>query len=280
MDTAIVCSVPFCYNKSTNSKITFYNYPQDENLRCIWLKNCGIEEICFSNTHKICENHFETKMLLGPSELVPSAIPTLFSDEIIKNRKLEDSQVVVKLETESVNIDFQYQQNSLEFENSTLSNVKNEHSNNSNGVTSTKTNDHFNKTQIDNFSPLLLKTELDDTKSPANFENQFKNDTIANSVIHLKMDTTSYLPNSSFSSNNYYNEEQSTSVPNNSRGEFPPDTEEVKNLRNIKKKLQMQLKSKSVSTFYLKLAKKYLPPDLFEKVKSRIEKQISVFGDF
>ncbi|XP_050435993.1 THAP domain-containing protein 1-like [Adelges cooleyi] len=97
--TGMRCSVKFCNNRACDKKRSFFRYPIKEPERCkVWMKNCQTEHLAeqLVDSHKVCADHFEKKMFLNASvknRLVFNAVPTVFNDDIINQRKQHNESI-------------------------------------------------------------------------------------------------------------------------------------------------------------------------------------------
>ncbi|XP_050543838.1 uncharacterized protein LOC126906933 [Daktulosphaira vitifoliae] len=169
-----LCSVPFCINISRrieNGKpLKFYTFPKDDNLRGVWIKNCGLEyfyeELNARKRLKVCEKHFETKMFKKQS-ILPTAVPTLFSDLSINYINHKESEVflksTIKPQSHCLNI-------SSAHETCLNYGEQNKDQSNSFCLPSPYIDEHFSESKPDLFNSSVTKTETNRTMDLINSE--------------------------------------------------------------------------------------------------------------
>ncbi|XP_050543842.1 uncharacterized protein LOC126906934 isoform X2 [Daktulosphaira vitifoliae] len=285
-----MCTVPFCNSRRRENEKTnfFFKFPKDDNLCAVWIKNCGveylIEKVISPKCPRVCEKHFERKMFICDNRLLRTAVPTIFDDEFLKYKELNDSQVALELQRRSVNSEFQYD-NINSFSETKISNdVKFIQPCSTQDVLLTITEDHLNETKGDILNYLVFKAEIDKTKEFGvfNLTHQNMSENINNSGLQSKISDFLYEPctSSSLSSNiNFFNQ---TVCSTNDSSMYQKCIIERQPKEDVKifKKSHKKKRRRYISPRYLKLSEKYLPNDLFQKVKSHIEKQRSIFGNF
>lgn len=82
------CSVKNCSSKVSKKNTSFFCYPNNTELRKVWIQNCGTAKDINPNifatrkcNYKVCSLHFEDSMFLNlekKNRLKPTAYPTLF----------------------------------------------------------------------------------------------------------------------------------------------------------------------------------------------------------
>ncbi|XP_050544062.1 uncharacterized protein LOC126907079 [Daktulosphaira vitifoliae] len=160
-------------------------------------------------------------------------------------------------------------------------NLISEQSNELQDVLSILPNDHFSQTKSTTCNYLVFRTDIDEkTNLDVNIIKQ-KYEKENHSVIQLNKGFLLDKTNSSIFSNiTFLNETMAYSAVDSSIDQKLIIEDQHKNERVKRKQLKNKRGTRKLSTHYLKFSEKYLTPTLFKKVKSHIEKQRSIFGDF
>lgn len=81
------CCIIDCDSTYSNSKVSFFRFPEQNSLRDVWLECCGTLMTLKSKRNKLikmCGKHFEVSMFMNSTKrnrLKSNAVPTIFFDK-------------------------------------------------------------------------------------------------------------------------------------------------------------------------------------------------------